>query len=33
MIFHRSITVERDKNDEDTSITVYMLYHYFSVNR
>ena len=33
MIFHREITVESDKNNEDTSITVYMLYHYFSVNR
>ena len=28
MIFHREITVESDKNNEDTSITVYLLYHY-----
>ena len=32
MIFHREITVESDKNNEDTSITVYLMYHYSGIS-
>lgn len=32
MIFHREITVESDKNNEDTGITVYLLYHYSGIS-
>ena len=31
--FHRGLLIESDKNNEDTSITIYLLYHYFGISR